>query len=140
MGFGKWLKRRGVVGAIPKNAVEQYHKWHRKDPNLDEGEIAEGIFTLRYKAPIPPLNREERRRFLGYEKGGFKFECLVDFCLASLDVEADMAPEGGDKFKETCEVILEELGKLGFQADAEQVDSFILKYLDDVLDQQYLTS
>jgi len=132
MGLFKWLQKRGLAGMIPRNAYEQYQKWLRKDSTLSEAEIAEGIFSLRYIMGNPILNQDETRRLGSYMESDFKCESLMDFCLASLDIEGHIDPLDGKAFFDTAKTIIEELERLGFRVTNDKISHFVGKWNEHI--------
>jgi hypothetical protein len=124
-GISNGLQKHGLAGMIPKNAYEQYNKWRRKDPSLSEGQIAQGIFNLRYIAGNPILNQAGNNRLLGYMASDFECKTLMDFCLVSLDIEGEINPSDGSAFFNTAEIINEELDRLGFKVGKDHINSFV---------------
>ena len=125
MGFLNWLQKRGLAGMIPRNAFDQYAKWKRRYPDMPEAEVAQSIFMLRYVVGKPILTNQEQKRLASYLSGDFEFSCLLDFCLASLDIEGHIDPLDGDAFTKTVPIIIEELERLGFQTSSEPLRSFM---------------
>lgn len=99
--FQKWIHKRGLLGRIAKNAMEQYLKWQQKDPSLTESEIAKNIFVLRYVSSHGIFEKAERKKIDIYISKDFYPQNILEFCLASLDIEGDINPNDGklhDKF------------------------------------------
>jgi len=128
MGLKKWILKRGLAGMVPKNAVEQFIKWRRRSPEMSEGEIAQAIFALRYITTDPNFNDDEMRRFVGYIECSFECGSLLDFCLASLDIEGGIDPGDGDAFNEATALIIEGLEERGFRVEEDHLQSFIDKW------------
>ena len=117
---------------IPKNAVEQFNKWKTRSPEMSEGEIAQGIFTLRYLATDPVFDEDEGKRFIGYMRGQFECRCLLDFCLASLDIEVGINPADGTAFEEAADIIIEGLEERGFRVGQDDLEKFHEKWWSHV--------
>ena len=113
---------------IPKNAVEQFNKWKIRSPEMSEGEIAQGIFALRYLATDPKFDEDEGKRFVGYMSSQFECRCLLDFCLVSLDVEGGIDPRDGNAFEEAADIIIEGLEERGFQIGQDDLENFHKKW------------
>jgi hypothetical protein len=128
MGIFNWLQKRGLAGMIPRNAYEQYNKWRRKDSSLSEGQIAQGIFTLRYIMGNPILNQEGKTRLTGYIASDFECATLMDVCLTSLDIEGEIDPSDGNAFLNTAKIITEELDRLGFKVGNGHINSFVNRW------------
>jgi len=94
MGFLRNIKKaihkRGVIGAIAKNAINQFNKWKIKDPKLSEAEIAFNIFILRYSLGV--FTKKEKEKILKYLESEFNVDTLIGFCLVSLDIEGNINP------------------------------------------------
>jgi hypothetical protein len=132
MGLKKWLLKRGLGGMIPKNAVEQFTKWKIRSPEMSEDEIAKGIFTLRYLATDPTFDEDESKRFISYMKGQFECRCLLDFCLASLDIEGGIDPSDGVVFEEAADLVIEGLEERGFRIGQDDLEKFHEKWWSHV--------
>ena len=132
MAFFRWFANKGVAGMIPKNASEQYYKWKKNDPSLPEAEIAQSIFTLRYLLSNPHFDRKEAKRFRGYMEGGFECRTLMDFCLASLDIEGQIDPHDTTAFYEASSIIQSELEKMGLKPDAGDIRDFVDRWAQRV--------
>jgi len=130
--FLGWFANKGLAGMIPKNASEQYYKWKKKDPSLSEAEIAQNIFSLRYLVSDPHFDRKEAKRFRGYMGGGFECQTLMDFCLASLDIEGQIDPCDTTVFYDVSSIIQSELERMGFKPGADDIRDFVGRWAHDV--------
>jgi len=125
MALFRWFAKKGLAGMIPQNAFEQYQKWKKKDSSLSEAEIAQNIFTLRYLLSDPQFDRKEAKRFHGYMEGEFACQTLMDFCLASLDIEGQIDPNDDMAFVDVSEIIKSELEKMGFKPGSKDIKNFV---------------
>lgn len=132
MGILNWLQKRGLAGMIPRNAYDQYCKWTRKDSSLTEGQIAQGIFILRYITGNPILDKTGKDRLSRYMSSDFECMTLMDFCLTSLDIEGEIDPSDGNSFINTSKVISEELARLGFKVGSDHISSFVNRWHQQV--------
>lgn len=132
MGIFNWLQKRGLAGMIPRNAYDQYCKWKRKDSSLSEGQIAQGIFYLRYITGNPILNKAGDDRLSRYMASDFECTTLMDFCLTSLDIEGEIDPSDGNAFFNTSKIITEELDRLGFRVGNDHISSFVNRWNQQV--------
>jgi hypothetical protein len=130
--FLRWFANKGLAGMIPKNASEQYYKWKKKDSSLSEAEIAQNIFNLRYLLTDPHFDRKEAKRFRGYMEGRFECKTLMDFCLASLDIEGQMDPHDTAAFYDVSSIIQSELEKMGVKPGADDIRDFVGRWVRDV--------
>jgi hypothetical protein len=132
VGLFRWFADKGLSQMIPKNASEQYYKWKKKDPSLSEAEIAQSIFALRYLLSDPHFDRTEAKRFGGYTGGGFECQTLMDFCLASLDIEGQIDPHDATVFYEVSSIIHSELEKMGVKPGDDDISGFVGRWARDV--------
>lgn len=132
MALFRWLAKKGLSGMIPKNAFEQYQKWEKRDPNLSEAAIAQNIFALRYLLSNPKFDRKEAKRFRGYMEGEFECQTLMDFCLASLDIEGQIDPNDDMAFVDVSEIIKSELEKMGFKSGDDDIRNFVGRWAKKV--------
>ena len=116
--FRKAIHKRGLLGAIAKNAITQMKKWKNHEPSLSEAEIATNIFNLRYKKGF--YSKNEKRKVEEYSVKEFQFESLMDFCLASLDIEGNISPKDQKAFKFSSEMLEEILDDLGYKKEVSQ--------------------
>ena len=131
MALFRWFAKKGLAGMIPKNAFVQYQKWQKKGSSLSEAEIAQNIFTLRYLFSDPQFDRKEAKRFRGYTEGEFECQTLMDFCLASLDIEGQIDPNDDMAFVDVSEIIQNELEKMGFKVD-DDIRNFVGQWAKEV--------
>lgn len=123
--FERWIYKRGILGAIAKNAVGQFNKWQQKDKTLSEKEIAKNIFLLRYTNPNGVFDQYQRSKIKKYIDRDFYPENLVEFSLTSLDIEGQLGPMDKDHAK-LVGYLEGYLGELGYAAEPPH-------FLDDVM-------
>ena len=126
----KWFHRRGLLGAIAKNAMEQYFKWKLKDENLTEAEVAKNIFIYRYTNPNGIFDANEKIKITKYISSSFLPENLVEFCLISLDIEGNINPMDGKTYTELSGWLEEFLVYNGYPTKEQSELDIALNKLD----------
>ena len=112
--FQKWMHKKGVLGAIAKNAMDQYSKWKRKDEAISESDISANIFRMRYTNPNGVFDDNEKIKIAIYLSSGFLPDNLTEFCLVSLDIEGNINPLDGKTHSELATWLEEYLVDFGY--------------------------
>lgn len=129
MGLLNLLK--GVVYApalVADNAVTQYHKMKRNQPEYSPKEIAGILWSWRYMNAF--LTTEKTKRFLSYMETEFPIETMMDFCLSSLDIEIRVSPSDitVKSYNRAAHYIGKELIKNNVPFESGDIDLFTHKW------------
>lgn len=119
---------------IVSNAATQYFKWKKKGVD-DDGVIALGIFRLRFmnSESVSTLDLVQIVNLKSYFDSDYNiilsFSNMMDFCLASLDIEFDLNlfDTPPQIYMPVCEKISQGLSKAGIEVNSDDVPDFVSK-------------
>lgn len=126
----EWIHRRGLVGAIARNAMEQLSKWKQRFPKMTEAECARRIFELRYFNSEAVFSASERAKVEHYMIAKFEINSIMDFCLISLDIEGGIDPSDPGSYMEIGKILHYYVIELGYKIlDGRTLSSFSNRWL-----------
>jgi hypothetical protein len=123
----KWLFQRRLLRSIAKYAMKEFKKRKKYDEHLPEQQIAHEIFKSRFLDTKRQYPEREKYKIQKYIDANFYPNNIIEFCLASLDIEGNVTPSNSKDYSGFAKDIESIMVSLGYPYEKSTHDVFFKK-------------